>query len=113
MPLVWISLSDDRPKEYRLAVAAGVRRALIEAFAVTPADRIHILTRVEPATMPASSGDAPVVIQVTAPDTRSATQKRAFHQRLSELLRDSPGIEPDALFLQLLDMPRENWFPGR
>ena len=119
MPLVCISLNGGKPEEFRLAVAANVRLALVEAFAVAPTDHIHILTRAEPGThgpppgAPRSSpGADAVVIQVTAPDTRSATQKRAFYQRLAELLQDSLGIRPEAVLLHLQDTPRENWFPG-
>ena len=119
MPLVCISLTGGEPEEFRLAVAASVRRALVEVFAVAPTDHIHILTRAELG-MRGPAPDAPrfsprtdvMVIQVTAPDTRSATQKRAFYQRLAELLQDSLGIRPEAVLLHLQDTPRENWFPG-
>jgi phenylpyruvate tautomerase PptA (4-oxalocrotonate tautomerase family) len=53
-----------------------------------------------------------VLIQVTAGDTRSAAQKRAFHRRVVELLGAAPRIQSTDIVVCLVDAPRENWFVG-
>ena len=49
---------------------------------------------------------------MTAEDTRSAAQKRAFYRRVVELLGTAPGIQPDDIVVNLIDVPKENWFVG-
>jgi hypothetical protein len=50
MPVVWISLAEDKPEDHRMAVAAGVHRALVETFGVAENDRMQIMTRAGPGT---------------------------------------------------------------
>ena len=119
MPLVSISLGDGKSDDYRGAVAASVHRALVETFASAENDRMQIMTRsgsdvfrYDPKFAEVGRSADLVLIQVTAADTRSALQKRAFYRRVAELLGTAPGIGANDIVISLIDVPKENWFFG-
>lgn len=52
-----------------------------------------------------------VLVQVTAGDTRGAAQKQAFDWRLVEPLGVAPGVRPDDILVNLVnlvDVPKKN-----
>ena len=51
-----------------------------------------------------------IFIQMT--DTRTLAQKKALYRRLVELLADNPGLRPEDIFINLLQVPIENWSVG-
>ena len=117
MALVWIALSQAKSADYRVIVAASVRRALVEAYGVGEDRLIQIVTSGEADVLRydhahAGSGNPAelVLVQVTAEDTRGAAQKQAFYRRLVELLGAAPGVRPDDIVVNLVDAPKENWF---
>ena len=119
MALVWIALHHDKPADYRRVVAANVHQALVETFAIAGEDLVQMVAGGEPQSFRYDHCIAHiersvelVLIQVTAEDTRSAAQKRAFYRRVVELLGTAPGIQPDDIVVNLIDVPKENWFVG-
>ena len=46
--------------------------------------------------------------QMTVNDTRTLAQKKALYRRLVELLADNPGLRPEDIFINLLQVPTEN-----
>jgi len=54
-----------------------------------------------------------VFIQITANNTRTLEQKKALYRRITELLGESPGVRPDDVFVNLVEVAKENWSFGR
>ena len=119
MPLVRISLREGTSPEYRKAIADGVHRAMVEALAAPADDRFQVITEHSPAGLsydPQYLGikrsDRVVFIQVTLSMGRKPAQKRAFYRRTAELLAESPGVRPQDLLINLVEVAWENWSFG-
>lgn len=53
-----------------------------------------------------------VIIQITVNNTRGPEQKKALFTRIAEILSSNPGIRPENILINLLEVPRENWSFG-
>ena len=53
-----------------------------------------------------------VLIQITVSNTRTLEQKKALFRRIAELLGESPGIRPEDVFVNLVEVVKENWSFG-
>ena len=119
MPLVRVDLQRGKPPAYRRAICDGIYRAMRESFAVPDEDRFMIVTEHEEADFVfsesyldiARSSDL-VIIQITANDTRTIEQKKAFFARAAALLAENPGLRPQDVFINLVEVAKENWSFG-
>ncbi len=119
MPLVRISLRRGKSASYRQAIVDSVYRAMREAFNVPENDRFTIVSEHDEADFDfstnylgiARSSDL-VVIQITANNTRTVEQKKAFFARACELLGANPGLRPEDVFINLIEVAKENWSFG-
>ena len=59
----------------------------------------------------ARSDDA-ILLQLTVSNTRSREQKQALYRRIVELLQESPGLRPEDVFINLVEVLPENWSFG-
>src|SRR2546427_12054079 len=50
-----------------------------------------------------------VLVQLTVSNTRSLEQKKALFSRIAELLVESPGLRPEDVFVNLVEVDKENW----
>lgn len=50
--------------------------------------------------------------QITLNAGRSVEQKRALYARIVALLAENPGIRPQDVLINLVEVPRENWSFG-
>ncbi|OZI37376.1 tautomerase family protein [Bordetella genomosp. 10] len=119
MPLAHISLRTGKTEAYRQAIFDGVYRALRETFDVPEDDQFMVLTEHEAANfrygasyLDVARSDNLVFIQITANNTRSADQKKALFRRIAELLGENPGIRPEDVFINVLEVVKENWSLG-
>ena len=119
MPLIQISLRRGKPEAYRQAIFDGVYRAMRETFNVPENDQFMTATEYDAANfhynasyMNVSRSDDLVIIQITANDTRTLEKKKALFQRIAGLLGDNPGIRPDDVFINLVEVRKENWSFG-
>lgn len=111
--LVRITLPAGKSAGYREAVADGVHRALVETFAVPEDGALQLVVQPGAEIVRRGRRAADIaVVEVTAADTRSAAQKRAFRRRVVELLGASPGIGAGEVVVSLVEVPRESWLPG-
>jgi phenylpyruvate tautomerase PptA (4-oxalocrotonate tautomerase family) len=53
-----------------------------------------------------------VLIQLTVSNTRTVEQKKALFRRIAELLGENPGIRPEDVFVNLVEVAKENWSFG-
>jgi 4-oxalocrotonate tautomerase len=51
-------------------------------------------------------------VQITANNTRSVDQKKALFRRIADLLGQSPGLRPEDVFVNLIEVAKENWSLG-
>jgi phenylpyruvate tautomerase PptA (4-oxalocrotonate tautomerase family) len=119
MPLIHISLRAGKPDAYRQAIFDSLYRAMREALEVPLDDQFMTITEHEPANFRTSTScygvsrsDDVVYIQITVFDTRTAEQKKALFKRAAELLGKNPGIQPENVFVNVLESAKENWSVG-
>ena len=53
-----------------------------------------------------------VMIQLTVSNTRSLAQKKSLFKRIAERLGDSPGLRPQDVLINLVEVLPENWSFG-
>ena len=118
MPLIHISLRAGKPEAYRQAIFDSLYRAMREALDVPEDDQFMTITEHDAANFRtgtaygvARSADV-VYIQITVFDTRTAEQKKALFKRAAELLGKNPGIQPENVFVNVLESAKENWSVG-
>ena len=119
MPLVRIDLHQGTSPAYRKAIADGVHAALIDAIAIPPDDRFQVINEhggdnliYDPQYMGIHRSEKVVLIQITLSVGRKPGQKRALFRRIVELLAKSPGIRPEDIFVNLVEVAWENWSFG-
>jgi phenylpyruvate tautomerase PptA (4-oxalocrotonate tautomerase family) len=120
MPLARIALRRGKPPEYRKAVLDGVYLALRDTFDVPEGDGVMLVSEhdadgfsYDPHYLGMNRSDDLVFIQLTVSNTRGIEQKKALYRRIVERLGDNPGIRPDDVFINLVEVAKENWSFGR
>ena len=53
-----------------------------------------------------------MLIQLTVTNSRNVDQKKALFARIVELLAQQPGLRPQNVFINLLEVQKENWSFG-
>jgi phenylpyruvate tautomerase PptA (4-oxalocrotonate tautomerase family) len=119
MPLVRISLLAGKPADYRRAIGDAIHQAMVETLAVPEHDRFQIITEHNAGGVIYDSGylgidrtDDVVLVQITLSAGRKPKQKRDFYARAAELLAQEPGLKPQDLFINLVEVVWENWSFG-
>jgi len=120
MPLVRISLRKGKPADYRKKIADNIYLALRETFDVPEEDRFVTVDEYEADNFffsanylgIARSADL-VIIQMTVSNTRTLAQKQALFKRVAERLQGDPGVRPEDVLINLLEVGKENWSFGR
>jgi phenylpyruvate tautomerase PptA (4-oxalocrotonate tautomerase family) len=120
MPLVRIDLPKGKTAAFAKAVSQGIQAALVETFNVPRHDLFQVITsgpdtQIVHATSYlgiAYSQDL-TVIQLTVSDTRSIEQKKRLFATIAENLARDPGLRPDDIFINLVEVQKENWSFGR
>jgi 4-oxalocrotonate tautomerase len=119
MPLVRIDLLQGTTPAYRQALSDGVHQAMIEALAIPPDDRFQVITEhapgalvYDPQYLGVHRNDKIVFVQITASAGRKPMQKRKLYKRLAELLQANPGLAPENLLINLVEVVWENWSFG-
>lgn len=119
MPFVRISLREGTSPAYRRAVADGVYEAMLATINVPAGDRFQVVTEYpadgliyDPGYLGIRRTDGVVFIQVTLNQGRSLALKKAFYARIAENLAKSPGLRKEDVFVNLVEVPKENWSFG-
>jgi 4-oxalocrotonate tautomerase len=119
MPLVRIDLRKGTTPLYRKAIADGVHIAMIEAIAIPPDDRFQVINEHDPQNLiydlqylGIQRSDKVVFIQITLSAGRKPGQKRALYRRIVELLGKSPGVRPEDVVINLVEVAWEDWSFG-
>jgi len=119
MPFTQISLRAGKSAAYRQAIFDSIYRAMRETFNVPEDDQFMTISEHDAASfrygasyLGINRSDDLVLIQITANNTRSVEQKKALFHRVAELLGESPGIRPEDVFVNLVEVAKENWSFG-
>ena len=119
MPFAQISLRSGKTEAYRQAIFDGVYRALRETFNVPEDDQFMVMTEHEAANfrygatyLDIARSDDLVFIQITANNTRTLEQKKALFRRIAQLLGENPGLRSEDVFVNLVEVLKENWSLG-
>jgi phenylpyruvate tautomerase PptA (4-oxalocrotonate tautomerase family) len=119
MPLVRISLRQGKSEEYKKALADGVHRAIVEGADVPLQDRFQIITEhsasgliYDPNYLGIQRSDDIVMVQITLSTGRKLAQKRKLMKRMAEILQENPGLRPQDLMINLVEVAWENWSFG-
>ncbi len=119
MPLQRISVVSGKDVAYRLAVAEGVHRALVETLGVPQDDRFQLVTEHAPGSiycapsyLGIAHGRAPVFIQITLNRGRTLAQKKAFYARVADLLLETARVPRADVIINLVEVEREDWSFG-
>jgi len=119
MPLTRISLRRGKPAAYRRAIADSLYRAMRETFDVPENDLFVTISEHDaddflyyPTYLDIPHSDDLVIVQLTVSNTRSLAQKTALFARCVERLRENPGVRPEDVFINLLEVSPENWSFG-
>lgn len=119
MPLIHVSLRAGKPAAYRQAIFDGLYAAMRETFDVPEDDQFMTITQHEAADfrygatyLDIARSDDVVLIQITANNTRTRAQKMALFQHIAARLADNPGVRPQDVFVNLVEVDKVNWSLG-
>ena len=119
MPLSRVSLRRGKPAAHRKAILDGIYRALREVFDVPEEDRFMVFTEHDepdfsysPTYFGINRSDDLVLIQLTVSNTRTVEKKKALYRRIVENLTADPGLRPEDIFINLVEVLPENWSFG-
>ncbi len=114
-----MSLRDGKSAEYKLAIGDGIYRALRETFNVPEEDRFVVVSehtdnefQFSKTYMDIARTDDLVIIQITVTNSRNVAQKQALFARIAEVLAINPGLRKEDVFINLVEVSKENWSFG-
>lgn len=119
MPLTRISLKRGKPKAYRAAIVEQIYLAMRETFDVPEDDLFVTVTQHDDDEfdygcnyLGIERSDDLLIIQLTVSNTRTVEQKQALFKRVAERLAEAPGVRPEDVFINLVEVGKENWSFG-
>ena len=119
MPLVRIDLRKGKSAAYKKAIGDAVYRAMRETFTVPDEDRFMLVTEHDDdgffyskSYLNIERTDDLVILQLTVTNSRNVDQKKVLLARIVELLAQQPGLRPQDVFINLLEVEKENWSFG-
>jgi 4-oxalocrotonate tautomerase len=119
MPLVRISLIAGKPESHKQKISDVVHRAMVETVNVPAQDRFQIITEhskndfvYDAQYLNIPRTDDLVIIQITLNAGRTTELKKALYRRIAELLNQEAGIRKEDVFINLVEVSKENWSFG-
>jgi len=119
MPLIRIDLQEGKSEAYKKAIADGVHKALVEGAGAPADDRFQIITEhpaggivYDPNYLGIHRDDDIVLVQITLAAGRKLAQKKLLFERMAEILAEKPGLRPENLMINLVEVAWENWSFG-
>ena len=119
MPLVRISLLRGKGEAFGRKVGEVVYRAMVDTLNVPLKDKFQVVSEhsrdsliYDPDYLGIDRGDGFVAIQITLSEGRSVETKQAFYKRVAESLRSELEVRPQDVFINLVEVRKENWSFG-
>lgn len=119
MPLTHISMRRGKSAAYRKSILNSLHQAMHETFNVPEDNGFMTITEHDEDNFKYSTSylgiersDDVVFMQLTVNNTRTIDQKKALFRRIVELMAVSPGLRPEDIFINLVEVLPENWSLG-
>jgi 4-oxalocrotonate tautomerase len=119
MPLSRVFLRNGKSAAHKQAILDGIYLAMRETFDVPENDRFMVISELDAGNfdydrtyLGINRSDDFVIIQLTVSNTRPRKQKQALYKRIVERLTDKPGLRPEDVFINLVEVLPENWSFG-
>ena len=119
MSFIRIDLRKGKDLTYRQEIGRVVYEAMV-AVGVPANDRFQVVSEHDADNFLFDAGylgidrsDDLVIIQITWNESRTAGQKKALYKAITEGLGKAPGIRPEDVFINLVDVSKENWSVGK
>jgi phenylpyruvate tautomerase PptA (4-oxalocrotonate tautomerase family) len=118
MPLVRISLLQG-PEGWGRKIGQVVYRTMLDTIDVPRNDNFQVISEHSRDTLVFDRGyldiprsDGFVSIQITLSEGRSLEKKRLLYRTLAERLQSELGVRPEDVFVNLIEVKKENWSFG-
>jgi phenylpyruvate tautomerase PptA (4-oxalocrotonate tautomerase family) len=118
MPLVRIDLRKGKDRTYRQEIGRVVYEALV-AVGVPANDCFQVVSEhdadnflFDPGYLGINRSDGLVMIQITWNEGRTVNQKKALYKAIADGLGKAPGVRPEDVFINLVEVRKENWSYG-
>jgi phenylpyruvate tautomerase PptA (4-oxalocrotonate tautomerase family) len=118
MPLVRIDLLKGKSAVYRQQLGDAVYKAMLGAN-VPLNDRFVIVSEHEADNfqfdetyLGIERNDNLVMIQITWNEGRTIAQKKTLYRAIADGLAIAPGVRPENVFINLVEVKKENWSYG-
>src|SRR5262249_12930765 len=119
VPLERISLMKGKPAGFGEQVGRIVYETMVKAIDVPPGDRFQVITEhdrdrliYDPGYLGIHRSDGIVIIQMTITEGRTLEKKKALYKRLAERLNADLGVRIEDVFVNLVEVKKENWSFG-
>jgi len=119
MPLVRIDVLPGRTPDHLRAIADGVHQALVEAIGIPAMDRFQVISQHAQGSLVFDSAylgirrtPGIVFVQVTLSVGRTVEQKRSLFAAIVRNLAADPGVRPEDVLINLVEVVKENWSFG-
>ncbi len=119
MPLIRVSLRRGKSAAYRRAILDGIYHAMRATFDVPEDDRFMVITEHDeadfsysPTYLGIARSDDLVIVQLTVSNTRNVATKQALYRQIVANLTADPGLRPEDIFINLVEVLPENWSFG-
>lgn len=119
MPLVRIALRRGKSPAHLAALRNGIYEAMRETFDVPENDRFILIGQhdigefdCDPDYLGIARSDELVIVQITCRSGRTTEQKQALYRTIARNLAAEPGLRPEDVFVNLVEVAKENWSFG-
>jgi 4-oxalocrotonate tautomerase len=119
MPLVRIDVPAGKSATYRSAIGQVVYTAMVAAMNVPKGDHFQVISEhsdfdlvIDPAYLGIQRSKDAILIQVTLNEGRTVELKQAFYKAVADGLHDSVGLRREDVFINLVEVKKENWSFG-
>jgi phenylpyruvate tautomerase PptA (4-oxalocrotonate tautomerase family) len=119
MPLVRIALMKGRGPGFGKQVGEAVYRAMVNTMNVPERDHFQVITEhdddsliYDPLYLDIPRTHGVIIIQITLNEGRTVEVKKAFYQAVAESLHRELGVRMEDVFINLVEVKKENWSFG-
>jgi 4-oxalocrotonate tautomerase len=119
MPLVRIDYRKGIHNDLGNKIGAIVYRSMVETINVPENDNFQIITEHEadeliydPDYLGIHRSNGIIIIQITLNEGRTTEMKKAFYKMVAESLHQELGLSKEDIFLNLVEVKKENWSFG-
>lgn len=119
MPLVRIDIKRNPDPSYAKKLGKVVYDSMKAAINVPDQDNFQVLAEhdddhfvYDPTYLGVKRSDGLVYIQITLNEGRSTEQKKLLYKTIAEDLHREAGVRPEDVFINLVEVKKENWSFG-